>query len=685
MFKDFFKKPEFKNTLKDLSKIILIYFVFALFINVLLECFNRKSVISGVKFLIENPILWIFGTLIVLFTYEVSLFFKRRIFVFCLVNIFWIGIGVVDFIMLQYRVTPFSAVDFSLIKSAIDVSSHYFSGFGIVLIILGLLAVTFFIVILFLKCPQDSKKDKVYIIIPSFAFVLDIIVILLFINFSYPVYSLKDNYTNITEVYKNYGFVYCFANSVVDSGIEKPESYSNEKIDDLLKNLHKVKNNTKKPNIIFVQLESFFDVTSVKGMTFSKDPIPNFHSLQKKYSHGYLTVPTVGAGTVNTEFEMLTGMSQLDFGTSEYPYKTQLKDTTCESICYDLKNEDYKCHVVHNNTATFYERNKVFKNLGFDTFQTLEFMKNISKTPNGWAKDACLTKEVIDSLDATKESDFILAITVQSHGIYDIEGYENTHLTCSGGPETFESQFNYYVDQIYEVDKMIGELTEALEKRDEETIVFFYGDHLPTLGLTKDDLKNGSIYQTDYLIWDNFNLQKKNMNIKSYQVYPYLLNMIGIHDGIINKFHQQYDWNAPDYQESLKELEYDFLYGDNYLYGGENPFVPTELQLGTHKLVFDSINDEDGVKYAKGKYFSDYTKLYFNGEEVEGTVLNTNNLRIDGEIEIDEDADVDYETWDEEKKLSTERPNSFKIVVENKSGVILSQTDPIYYKDLNYQ
>ena len=57
----------------------------------------------------------------------------------------------------------------------------------------------------------------------------------------------------------------------------------------------------------------------VKDLELSKDAIPNFHKLQKSFSNGFLTVPTVGAGTVNTEFEMLTGMSQRDFGTSEYP------------------------------------------------------------------------------------------------------------------------------------------------------------------------------------------------------------------------------------------------------------------------------------------------------------------------------------------------------------------------------
>ena len=42
------------------------------------------------------------------------------------------------------------------------------------------------------------------------------------------VQALAENYTNISEAYGNYGFVYCFTNSIIDTGIKKPEDYSEE-------------------------------------------------------------------------------------------------------------------------------------------------------------------------------------------------------------------------------------------------------------------------------------------------------------------------------------------------------------------------------------------------------------------------------------------------------------------------
>ena len=115
-----------------------------------------------------------------------------------------------------------------------------------------------------------------------------------------------------------------------------------------------------RPNILFLQLESFFDPTLVNYLNISEDPIPTFRKLMKEYSSGYYKVPSVGAGTANTEFESITGMSMHYFGPGEYPYKSILRETTCESAPYVLKNLGYTTHAVHNNEANFYGRRVYF-------------------------------------------------------------------------------------------------------------------------------------------------------------------------------------------------------------------------------------------------------------------------------------------------------------------------------------
>ena len=140
------------------------------------------------------------------------------------------------------------------------------------------------------------------------------------------------------------------------------------------------------PNVVFLQLESFFDVNYLKNVAFSENPLPHFTALKEENSHGFLTVPSIGGGTANTEFEVLTGMSLDFFGTGEYPYKTILQSQACGSLAYDMKELGYKTHAMHNNTGTFYDRNRVYPNLGFDSFTPLEYMQDVETNPTGWPR-----------------------------------------------------------------------------------------------------------------------------------------------------------------------------------------------------------------------------------------------------------------------------------------------------------
>lgn len=453
----------------DKRKIIkhtVVYLITALLLGLVIEALNRKSLLSGLGYMVDSPLLFCFNVLIILLTLSFALFFKREIFVFVSISTVWLLFGIVNYIILHFRVTPFSAVDFMLIKSAISVSGHYFSSLNIAMLVVALCLVVFLMACLYKKAPYHRYRNHKRLIFSCVPVIIIAFVIMFIKSSSSSVQALSTNYTNISEAYENYGFVYCFTNSLLDTGIARPENYSEESVKNLTDSLKEEENSIvcdEKPNIIFIQLESFFDVDYVKGLKCSSDPLPVFHSLQKNYSSGLITVPTVGAGTVNTEFEILTGMRQHDFGVCEYPYKTILKSKTSESICNDLANLGYKSHSVHNNDATFYGRNIVFSSLGFDTFTPMEYMNGITENDNGWANDDILVDEIIKTLDSTKGPDFTFGITVQSHGKYDVVTDKKYPLSVSNAPEGMEQQYTYYVNQIAEVDNMIGNLIKQLK------------------------------------------------------------------------------------------------------------------------------------------------------------------------------------------------------------------------------
>ena len=58
---------------------------------------------------------------------------------------------------------------------------------------------------------------------------------------------------------------------------------------------------------------------------------------------------------------------------------------------------------------------------------------------------------------------------------------------------------------------MIADLIEQIEKMGEPTVVFMYGDHLPSLNLEEEDLEGIDLYQTEWVMWDNF-LQNGRLN-----------------------------------------------------------------------------------------------------------------------------------------------------------------------------
>lgn len=126
------------------------------------ELCSRKSVVDLFLFLIREPLVFFYNVLIIAATASVCLLFKRRIFVLSVVLLLWTAIGVTDFVLLNFRTTPFTAVDLALIKDALAIANRYLSWIGVVLIILGVFLVLILCVLLFRKAKKmDSVGYKI--------------------------------------------------------------------------------------------------------------------------------------------------------------------------------------------------------------------------------------------------------------------------------------------------------------------------------------------------------------------------------------------------------------------------------------------------------------------------------------------------------------------------------------------
>ncbi len=136
------------------------------------------------------------------------------------ISVVWVIFGIVNFVILHFRVTPFSAVDFTLIKSAISVSSHYLNLFTIAMIIVAIFVVLIGLICLFRKAPVNEQHGHRKIIFSILCCLTLGVAIIVLHRSSDSVQALSTHYTNISEAYENYGFAYCFANSILDTGIK---------------------------------------------------------------------------------------------------------------------------------------------------------------------------------------------------------------------------------------------------------------------------------------------------------------------------------------------------------------------------------------------------------------------------------------------------------------------------------
>ena len=632
----------------------------ALVLNLIIEMLSRQSIWEAFLYAIKTPTLFCYNAFLIATSLALCLLFKRQQFAHAFTCVLWLGTGLIDFVLLQFRTTPFTFVDILLIDSGISIIGHYLPIWQIVLIISILLLVCGICIYWFLRMPKTTYD--ISLLKRSIFCACLVLIAVGFTRFGVSIQLLERNFGNIAQSFHVNGLPYCFVSSIFGMGIDEPDDYSDEIVQEILDSLQdktvfapqptegsvRPDGNTEgesstnqqqgsnnangesfaqesdsakadgeeislgnppdstqtsqtpshnsdkidlesdstnpsqgtddtvedtqlsetleqreeaeehsHPNILFLQLESFFDPTLIKDATFTKDPVPAFRYLKENYTSGYLRVPSFGAGTANTEFEILTGMNLDFFGPGEYPYKTILREMSCENLAFNLSAVGLVPHAIHNNDATFYGRNHIFSQLGFSTFTAIEYMSDYESTPLGWAKDIHLVDVILDALQSTKEQDFVYTISVQGHGSYPEQPLLTNPAIDLTVPQELEEQYYpllYYVNQIYEMDLFLQRLLYVLDSYPEDVVLVLYGDHLPTFPITDEMLENGSIYETEYIVWSNFPMEREQVYLQAYQLSAYVLGRLDIDEGLLTKYHQTY-FSEQKKNEIIKEKD----------------------------------------------------------------------------------------------------------------------------------
>ncbi|MDO4616370.1 MAG: LTA synthase family protein [Lachnospiraceae bacterium] len=646
-----------KTYIRILNRLsLLLHAAGSLVLYFLIEAASRHSFPETWEFMTERPLVFLYNALLIFTTSTIVYLFRRRSLMRILIFGLWGVLGAINGIVLANRVTPFTGPDLKLLDDLKKIIGGYLPVYQVILAGAGIVLALIILVFIWFKAPKYTGPRKLLLdiglIAGSFAVLAGAT------NLAISKRVLSTYFGNIAFAYEDYGFPYCLTVTLFDTGISQPNKYTEGFVKSLVSDVEEEEPQND-VNIVFLQLESFFDPATVNFLKLSEDPISNFRQLMEEYSSGYYRVPSVGAGTANTEFESISGMSLRYFGAGEYPYKTILKETTCESIPYDLKEYGYTTHAIHNNEATFYSRNTVYPMLGFDTFTSEEYMTDVSDTTEtGWIKDHILTGEIMNCLDSTEGADYIYTVSVQGHGDYPTEEtIKDPQITVTGAENKEKNNYSweYYCQQIYEMDLFVKELTDTLAEYPEKVVLVMYGDHLPTMGLETGDLSNRYLFQTPYVIWDNFGLEKEDMNLSAYQMGAEVLNRLGMHRGTLVNFHQNRQ-GTKNYQKDLEVLQYDLLYGSLYSLGG-TALEPSDMQMGVLPITLETVTQADqSMLLLEGENLTAASAI-----EVNGKVPEQNRLLFAGAVIIsgvkleegDEAALVQLSASSSEKVLST--------------------------------
>jgi len=280
------------------------------------------------------------------------------------------------------------------------------------------------------------------------------------------------------ENYNSNGFAIAFALNVPMAKVVAPEGYSKEAIDAMVSGpTVPVSAPAERPDIIVLMSESFWDPTQLPNIAITPNPVPVTQDLKR----GHIFSPEFGGMTANVEFEALTGFSNAFLPTGSIPYQQYIRSQT-PSLAKFFNAEGYATRAIHPFGGWFWNRTMVYDSFGFQRFMSEENLPHMDKR-GPLASDTALTDEIMREADAMTAPFFFFAVSLQNHGPYEPFRYFNNNHAIDGDlTEWSRNSLQTYAEGAADADRNLGRLIEWASKRDRETIIAFFGDHLPPLG-----------------------------------------------------------------------------------------------------------------------------------------------------------------------------------------------------------
>ncbi|KWF34532.1 capsular biosynthesis protein [Burkholderia diffusa] len=257
-------------------------------------------------------------------------------------------------------------------------------------------------------------------------------------------------------------------------------------------------------DVIVIQSESYFDSRRTSSSIHAAAYARFDQACGESIVSGKLEVPAWGANTMRTEFAVLTGLSSEDLGYSRfYPYAFLRR--ACSSLAARFRRAGYTTVAIHPYHADFFGRDRVFPLLGFERFLDIRHFSERDYV-GAYVGDHAVAEAIIAELErGDAQPRFVFAMTMENHGPLHLEqvlpGESSSRHTL--GEDASWRDLTAYLRHIENADAMIGRLLDYLRTSSRETVVCFYGDHVPALSHVFHKL-DVDPKNSDYFIWRNY-------------------------------------------------------------------------------------------------------------------------------------------------------------------------------------
>ncbi|ODN70609.1 Sulfatase [Methylobrevis pamukkalensis] len=221
------------------------------------------------------------------------------------------------------------------------------------------------------------------------------------------------------------------------------------------------------PLVIVIQSESFLDLHNAG---YAHWPLQNLERARRRAeAHGRLVVPTSGAWTMRTEYSFLTGRNIQSYRFDALDPYLRAAFRAPETAAQRLAELGYRAAFIHPFDIRFFQRHRLYPRFGFS--RIIEQAAFEAKDRYGYyISDRAVTDRIIELIDAAEKPTFIYCVTMENHNPWR-----------RGRLPHIKNPLMQYKDHLRNADEMLGRVIERLDALDTESIVCFYGDHVPIM------------------------------------------------------------------------------------------------------------------------------------------------------------------------------------------------------------